>query len=139
MVQSSKSTSPDEGLPSHRGTTILVVDDDDDLRSALADNLRDDGYRVLEFRNPTELPSLDSMGEVTALITDYQMAEQDGIALADRFHARYPNTVIVLITAYWSAHLDAEAARRKYLHLCRKPFDYDDLQALLDSGSGVAS
>ena len=116
--------------------TILVIDDDRDFRTGLAANLRDDGYEVREFGSPGELPELDTLGDVGAVVSDYQMSECDGLGLADRFHAVHPATPFIMVTAYWSHHLDAEAGKRKFLVLQRKPLDYEDLVALLEPQSG---
>ena len=120
--------------------TILLIDDDPDFRTGLAANLRDDGHEVREFENPGDLPGLDTLGHVDAVISDFQMAECDGLGLADRFHAVYPNTPFIMVTAYWSHHLDAEMAKRKFVRLQRKPLDYEDLLAVLSPcPSGVAA
>ena len=111
--------------------TILLIDDDPDFRTGLAANLRDDGHEVREFGSPSELPGLDTFGDVDAVISDYQMGKYDGLGLADRFHAVHPTTPFIMVTAYWSHHLDAEAGKRKFVVLQRKPLDYEDLLPLL--------
>src|SRR5689334_6467813 len=126
-----KSNSLGLGPPSDHPMNILIVDDDDDLRGGLAANLRDDGHNVREFSNSLELPPLNTIKDVDVVISDYQMAGKDGLMLADEFHYQHPNIPFVLITAYWSQHLESAAAQRKFLHLCRKPFDYDQLHSLL--------
>ena len=73
-------------------------------------------------------------------MTDYQMAEIDGLTFADDVHAAQPEAAIVLATAYWTVEIEAAVAARDFLQLCRKPIDYDDLHALLHrlaSGSGL--
>lgn len=97
----------------------------------MATNLRDDGHEVREVSSPADLPPINTLGKVSAVISDYQMGNQDGLVLADEFHAVYPSIPIVLVTAHWSHHLDAEVAKRKFVHLRRKPLDYEDLRAVL--------
>ena len=46
------------------------------------------------------------------LILDYQMDGEDGLSFADRFHAIHPDVPVVMVTAYWSRHLDAGRPRR---------------------------
>ncbi len=111
---------------------VLLLDDDRDFRSALAANLADDGIAVQEFGHPDEVPPLSSYERLSMLIIDYQLRGQDGLAFADRFHAAHPDVPVVMVTAYWTAHLEAEAARRRaYLTLRRKPIDYDEIAGLL--------
>ena len=110
---------------------VVLLDHDEDFRRALADNLTDDGILVRHFGRPSDMPPLDSFDELTMLILDYQLDGEDGLTFADRFHATHPGVPVVMVTAYWSDHLDAEVARRNYLLLRRKPVDYDDLARLL--------
>lgn len=110
---------------------ILLIDDDEDFRSALAANLADDGYPVGEFARPGDVPALGSLEPPSALILDYQMGSEDGLSFADRFHAVYPGVPVVMVTAYWSRYLDAEVGSRRYIALRRKPVDYEDLIQLL--------
>lgn len=117
---------------------ILLIDDDRDFRGALAENLRDDGHQVWEYENPGELPPIIELGNIGAVLSDYQMDAVDGLTLADRFHAAHPGVPVVLMTAYWSRALDAEVAQREYLYLRRKPLDYEDVQAVLQSASNAA-
>lgn len=110
---------------------LILLDDDDDFRSALADNLIDDGYLVRSFARPADLPALTSLQGLTMLILDYQMDGEDGLSFADRFHDTHPNVPVVMLTAYWSDFLDAEIAARDFITLVRKPVDYDELARLL--------
>lgn len=117
--------------------TILLIDDDPDFRSGLAANLRDDGHEVRELGSPRELPGLDTLGDVHAVISDYQMGESNGLEVADRFHAFHPATPFIMVTAYWSHYLGAEVEKRKFVVLMRKPLDYEDLLALLEPQSAA--
>jgi DNA-binding NtrC family response regulator len=110
---------------------VLLLDDDDDFRSALAANLTDDGYRVEHYARTADLPSLTSFEGLTMLILDYAIQGEDGISFADRFHVAHPQVPIVMVTAYSSDYLDAEIAARKFITLRRKPVDYEELARML--------
>jgi len=110
---------------------VLLIDDDEDFRAALAANLVDDGYQVTEFAAPTHVPPLTSLEGLTTLILDYQLSGEDGLAFADRFHTAHPNVPVVMVTAYWSNYLDAQVAARDFITLRRKPIDYEELARLL--------
>lgn len=110
---------------------VLLMDDDDAFRGALADNLREDGYAVVDFSGVHELPPLAKLTEVKAVVTDYDMPGTDGLAFAEQFHAVHPDTPIIVVTAYSTPELEADLATRTYLSVLRKPFDYDDLHELL--------
>ena len=110
---------------------VLLLDDDNDFRSALAANLADDGYEVTDFARPADVPPLASFDGLAALILDYQMGGEDGLSFADRFHAAHPDVPVVMLTAYWSDFLDAEIAARDFITLRRKPVDYEELARLI--------
>ena len=110
---------------------VLLLDDDEDFRSALAAILADDGHPVRHFAGPGQVPPLPSLEGLTMLILDYQMRGEDGLSFADRFHAAHPNVPVVMVTAYWSDYLDAEIAARDFITLLRKPIGYDELARLI--------
>lgn len=114
-------------------SSLLLLDDDDDFRTALADNLRDDGYVVLEFRTPSQVPSMTNLTGVDAVIIDDQMPGEDGLTFTDRFHAAYPDVPVVMVTAYLTHYLEAQVANRGFMQILRKPLDYEDLQHLLQT------
>jgi two-component system nitrogen regulation response regulator GlnG len=109
---------------------VLLLDDDDDFRLALAANLIDDGHRVQHFASSAgiEMPFNES---VSMLIVDYEMGGEDGLSFADRFHAAHPDVPVVMVTAHSSEFLDYEIAARHFITLRRKPVDYDDLARLM--------
>lgn len=107
-----------------------MVDDDTSFRLGLAANLQDDGHPVSEYSDPREVPE-DAIRRARVVVTDYQMAEVDGLKFADAVHATTPDAVIVLATAYWTVELEAEIAARDFVELCRKPLDYDELHELV--------
>jgi two-component system C4-dicarboxylate transport response regulator DctD len=110
---------------------VLLVDDDDGFRSALAENLRDDGYAVIEYAAAQEVPPLGGLSDVSVLVTDYDMPGTDGLAFADRFHSVHPRVPIIMVTGSCAAHLHAQAAARGFVSLLSKPFRYDKLHNLL--------
>jgi DNA-binding NtrC family response regulator len=110
---------------------ILVIDDDSTFRTEFSARLRQDGHFVHEYMRPAELPSLDTLGEVSLVIIDHALPEQNGLALADTLRKVCPRTPIVLLTWYWSLQLASEVAARPFVHLCRKPIGYDELCALV--------
>jgi len=111
--------------------TILLIDDDNKFRTEFSARLRQDGHVVHEYMRPTELPPLDTLGELSLVIIDHALPEQNGLALADALGKAHPRTPIVLLTWYWSLQLASEVAARSFVHLCRKPIGYDELCAVV--------
>ena len=112
---------------------VVLIDDDHGFRSALAENLRDDGHGVFEYTAPGELPPLATLSGVGLLITDYEFPRSSGLALADTFHLVHPTVPIVLMTAFPTRYLMAQSAARDFMHLLAKPFDYARLREILQN------
>ena len=105
---------------------VVLVDDDASFRSGVAALLRDDGHEVHEYADPRDVAA-ERLDAGHFLATDYHMADVDGVTFADRVHQRVPDLPIMLVTAYWTVEVEAAVAARPFLHLCRKPVDYDGL------------
>ncbi|MEO6029450.1 MAG: response regulator [Candidatus Binatia bacterium] len=109
---------------------VVVVDDDMSFRSGLAANLADDGHAVSEFSDPRDVPP-NIVRAADVVLTDYHMAAIDGLTFADSVHTLRPEAAIVLATAFWTVELETAVTARPFLHLCRKPVDYDELHTLV--------
>ena len=72
-----------------RFETVLVCDDDDDVRQLLVDLLRIRAYQVLEARNGAHALEVAAahVGDIDLLITDLVMPEFGGVELARRLRA----------------------------------------------------
>jgi two-component system nitrogen regulation response regulator GlnG len=110
---------------------ILLLDDERSFRMSLSEMLRDDGHEVREYAAPADLPALATLGRVGILVTDYEMPGKNGLALADDFHTHHPHLPVILITAYRTQSLEAQALDRPFLRLMSKPIDYEVLHALI--------
>jgi DNA-binding NtrC family response regulator len=127
--------------PSDGHLTILLLDDEEGFRGALAGNLRDDGHAVREYATAAAMPPLDSLDDIALLITDYHVPGENGLAFADRFHAAHPEIPVLMITAYWSRQLEIQAGARRFIRLMRKPIDYEEIHELVQllEETGAAS
>lgn len=111
--------------------TILVVDDDADLRDLMTLLLEDAGYRVLTARDGRE--ALDQVSrEVPAVVLlDMKMPVMDGWQFASTFRREHGQGVpLVVITAAEDARRTAsEVGADGYLG---KPFDLDQVLELVE-------
>ena len=115
------------------GDTILVLEDDDDIRSVLADVLREAGFAAVEADHNGLLPEVPGVGLV---LTDLPKTEQGYSSVGARdwvaaVHDRYLAPVVV-ITAHGEAERD-DALSGIAATVITKPFDLDDLIAHLRS------
>ena len=109
----SHSTAP-EGI-----ATVLLCDDDRDVRRFLAELLRSDGYTVLEASCPeAALRLLEDGAAVDLLIVDYALPGLNGLEIIRQAQHRRPSLRALLITGDAGALSDREASAP----VLRKPF-----------------
>jgi DNA-binding NtrC family response regulator len=117
-----------------RGPTILVVDDEIDVRTLVRDVLTRDGYHVLETGDPFEARRLAETQPVHLLLTDVVMPIMSGVDLAKRVEAISPTTKVLLMSGFSTA-----AAKSSGRPIISKPFRANDLvsavRQILDSRS----
>ncbi len=102
--------------------TVLIVEDDDELREALIDTLELDGFSVLGAANANA--GLEAIGnnDIAMVVSDVQMPNMDGVDLLGRIKALYPEMPVVLMTAYGTIQKAVEAMRLGANHYLVKPF-----------------
>ena len=111
------------------GEVILVVEDDDQVRTVVSKGLPRLGYEVLVVRNAEEALALVEKhpGRIDLLLTDVVMPGLSGPQLADRLTARRPETRVVFMSGYPEAQdpaLGFSLNGRSYL---QKPFALAEL------------
>ena len=110
----------DAGL--HGDATVLVVDDDDQVRPVTAGFLRELGYAVIEAANAEAAEVLaHAAGNVDLLVTDVVMPGADGPALAARLRAEWPDLPVLFITGH------ADRSRLEGEPVLAKPFTSAEL------------
>ena len=116
LVFPAQATAPDD-VPRARGReTVLVVDDDIDLREQAATLLRDLGYDVLTAATPTAALSLLHQGvTIDLLLTDRIMPEMTGDVLRDHARAKRPDLPVLISTGFPAeGEGDAPVLRKPY-------------------------
>jgi len=95
---------------SHVGSTLLLVDDEPDVRNVISALLRSDGYRVLEAGNAFEALDVlkgDSTG-VDLVLTDIQMPGETGRQLGARLEKSHPKLLVLYMSGYYDEALASE-------------------------------
>jgi DNA-binding response OmpR family regulator len=102
--------------------TVLVVEDDPEMRSLLRAFLQRDGYRVIEEARGDRAQLLVESERLDAAIVDKEIPGLNGLELLSVLRHRRPEVPVILITAFGGPTVAAEALRRGARYYVEKPF-----------------
>ena len=115
-----------------RSGRILVVDDEVNARTALAELLRDEGFEV-----ETAADAFKALGKYEAfaphiVITDLKMPGMDGIELVKKLRANDDPPAVVVMTAFGAVSTAIDAMRAGAAEYLTKPINFDELLVVVD-------
>lgn len=109
---------------------MMVIDDQETLREVLSLSLEQEGYVVETFRDGTS--ALERMKEERfhVVITDLRVKNGiDGIEILRRVRGLYPETSVIIVTAYASLGVITDAFREEAHDFFTKPIRIPELKA----------
>ncbi len=109
------------------GERILVVDDDPNIREACVEYLRMNKYSVDESESGEECLKLLKESYYQIILTDLMMPGIDGIGVLKAVKREYPQSDVIIMTAYGTIKNAVEAIRLGAYDYVTKPFDIDEL------------
>jgi DNA-binding response OmpR family regulator len=129
----------EQTAPQRRNLSILLAEDDTNLRAMLAIVLRREGHTVQEFRNGGDLyahlsHALAAATEVPRdllIVADLRMPEMDGLMIIRALRQTGLRPPFVLLTAFGTPETHAAARDLGALDVLDKPFDFDELRATI--------
>ena len=110
--------------------SLLVVDDEELIRSALRERLEGAGHHVLEAGSGKQ--ALGSLEGVDLVLLDYKLPDADGLELLKQMRRADPDILVILMTAYASVERAVEAMKQGAHDYVQKPFDLDEVQFLVE-------
>jgi DNA-binding NtrC family response regulator len=119
--------------------TILVAEDDRNLRRVLRAMLVREGYDVAEVSDGKAAAAWLAENRPDTLITDIRMPKMDGLALFRHVRERRPDVPVILITAYGTIGDAVEAIRSGAFDYISKPFDEAELLRVVGNAVRTAS
>lgn len=128
-VLNTASKSPDQSQP-----LIMLVEDDDDFRFYLKDNLQRN-YRIIEAANGQEAWEILENTKPNLIVSDVMMPHMDGIELTRRIKAndKLAPIPIILLTAQGDEELQLESYRLGVSDYFTKPFTFELLASRLNN------
>lgn len=106
---------------------ILVVDDEESIRTVLRTLLSRLGYEVTTATNGVEALECLSAETLDVVLTDLRMPKMDGMTLLEKIVNHYPDIPVVVLTAHGSVDTAVEAIKRGAFDFLSKGCDNDDV------------
>jgi NtrC-family two-component system response regulator AlgB len=110
--------------------TILIVDDEDNIRKTLTYCLETEGHRVVAVGNAADALAAVRRRSFDLALVDLRLGQADGMDLIPVFRSDSPWTKVVVITAYASIETAVEAMRRGAADYLPKPFSAEQIRLL---------
>jgi two-component system NtrC family response regulator/two-component system response regulator PilR (NtrC family) len=112
---------------------ILIVDDEPQVRSTLAEALEFGGYDVDCAESANEALEKLSVRHFPVILTDMNMpGGPSGLDLLSEVHSRNPNIMVVIITGFATLDSAVGALKRGAYDFIQKPFKISEIEAVLD-------
>ncbi|HUA33849.1 MAG TPA: sigma-54 dependent transcriptional regulator [Candidatus Binataceae bacterium] len=112
---------------------LVVVDDEKNIRDALHHLFESRKYEVLTAASGSEaLSVLNRAGGADLVLSDWRMAEMNGLELLKEIKARFPRTIVILMTAYGTIQNAVAAMKAGAYDYVTKPFSLDEIEHAVD-------
>ena len=93
------------------GARVLIVEDDDSLRQAMHAQLAKEGYLTASAVDASEAFKILEKSPHQLVITDLNLPGISGVELLKKIHADYPNTAVIVMTAFGTVQSAVEAMK----------------------------
>jgi DNA-binding NtrC family response regulator len=114
-------------MPENSRKSILIVDDDKDLRSILGDILADEGYQIVLADSGEQALERLERQHVNLVLTDLKMPGMSGQQLFEACSRRYPTLPVVILTAHGTVDEALDMIRDGAYDYIAKPYNTQDL------------
>lgn len=110
---------------------LLLVDDEESLRSVVAERLTDQGFEVVQAADgESALKALDGFA-FDVIVSDLRLPGLDGRQVIDAALTRYPGIVAIVVTGYGTVKDAVDIIKRGAADFISKPFQFDELMHVL--------
>lgn len=117
--------------------TVLIADDESNLRKVLCALLTREGYEAVAVANGEAAVDVIQAGGVDVLITDLRMPGMDGLELLRWVKTADPSLPVIVITAHGSVDTAVSAMKEGAFDYITKPFDRDELKLSVRKAASV--
>ena len=112
--------------------TILVTDDEANIRKVLTAMLKRQNYRVVQAVDGADAMAQLKLHEIAAVITDLAMPHVDGMALLRHIVSHYPDIPVIMLTAHGTVDGAVEALKIGAFDFLTKPFEAQNMKETVE-------
>jgi DNA-binding NtrC family response regulator len=106
---------------------LLLVDDEPNMRWVLQEALSKAGYLVQTAPSGEEALTILASYPIDLVVLDLKLKGMDGLATLRQIHQRWPDVVVLILTAYGTISTAVEALQGGASDYLRKPFDVEEV------------
>ena len=111
---------------------VLIVEDEALIRWAVAETLTGARHTVLEAPDAaTALRVLNASDPIDVVLLDFRLPDSDDLSLVERIRRQTSSSAIVMMTAFGTPQMTADAKRLGVYEVIAKPFDVGTIAGLL--------
>ncbi len=112
--------------------SVLVIEDEDVVRSALARRLEQQGYAVAASATATEGFKQLEDGTTDLVLLDYRLPDAEGLEVLERIRKGWPDVPVIMMTAFTNVETAIQAMRLGAHNYISKPFTLDEMMVVVD-------
>ena len=110
---------------------ILLVDDDEEFRAVLTNELAHAGFKVTDVGTAEAAERLINRESFAVAVLDMQLPGKSGLEALQTFGQRVPDMEVIILTAYGDINGAVKAMRQGAFNYLTKPCSLDELEALI--------
>ena len=111
---------------------LLIVDDEKNIRLSLVRFFDSLGYQVSEAENGAHARAMLAESRFDLLLTDFRMAEMNGLELLKEARRIHPDILVILMTAFATVESAVAAMKAGAYDYVTKPFSLEEIQLLVE-------
>lgn len=119
-------------MKNNRKKTILIADDDENLRRVLEFQLQEAGYEVVVAGDGEEALDRFTTNDIDSVITDLRMPKVSGLELLERIKELDGETPVIVVTAFGEVETAVAAVKAGAFDYINKPFNRDEILLTLE-------
>ena len=112
--------------------TVMVVDDEENIREVLSSYLKSLGYAVVSAVDGEDALTKFKRGNFDLIISDLLMPTVDGLELLKKIREQDRNVIFLMITGYPSIETAVEAIKKGAYDYITKPFHMEDVKIRIE-------